>query len=67
MRMTERIELATRFCKKAYYSSNEYDNIWFKFPLFYEKKVTNGLAIYKRVLKFLYPTAYANRKGSETL
>lgn len=41
----------------------EYDNLWFKFPLFFEKKETNGLDIYKKILKFLFPTAYKVKKS----
>ena len=61
MGMTERVELTGRFSKKGYYSS-EYDNMWFKFPFFFEKEQANGLTIYIRVLKLLYNQAYNDSK-----
>lgn len=65
--MKNRVELTTRLCNKSSYSrihtSVEYDNLWFKFPLFFEKSDTTGLDIYKKILKFLFPTAYKVKKS----
>lgn len=67
LNMKDRVELTTRLCNKSSYSrihsSVEYDNLWFKFPLFFEKKETTGLDIYKKILKFLFPTAYKVKKS----
>ncbi len=53
MSMKNRVELTTRLSKKTPYYS-EYDNAWFKFPLFFEKDTASGLTIYKRILRFLF-------------
>lgn len=51
LNMKDRVEITGRFSKKSYYS--DYDNLWFKFPFFFEKNST-GLTIYKRMLRFLF-------------
>ena len=61
-----RVQLTTRLSKKTPYYS-EYDNAWFKFPLFFEKEQTTGLTIYKRILKFLYGQAYNDNKSKKIL
>jgi hypothetical protein len=58
------VELTVRLAKKAYYHSGEFENLWFKFPLRFEK-TTKGLAIYKRVLQFLYPTTFLKRSSTD--
>lgn len=55
------LELTTRLSKENYY--REYDNLWFKFPLFFERKALTGKAIALRVLKFLYGEAYKDAKS----
>ena len=66
MAMKNRIQLTTRLSKKTPYYS-QYDNAWFKFPMFFEKESTNGLTIYKRVLKFLFNQAYNDNKNKKIL
>lgn len=39
--------------------------MWFKFPLLFERNETSGLTIYKRVLRFLFPTAYIKRPATD--
>ena len=60
--MKNRVELTSRFSKKSYY--NDYDNLWFKFPFFFERDAT-GLTIYKRLLKFLFNEAYNDNKNKK--
>jgi ubiquitin carboxyl-terminal hydrolase 4/11 len=60
-RIVDRVELPSRLAKKAYYHSSEFENIWFKFPLFFERNSTTGRDIYRRVLAFLFPTAYSKK------
>lgn len=60
--MKDRVEITGRFSKKSYY--NDYDNLWFKFPFFFEKKTT-GLDIYKRMLRFLFNEAYNDNKAKK--
>lgn len=60
--MKDRVEIPTRFSKKSYYS--DYDNLWFKFPFFFER-TTTGLGIYKRMLRFLYNEAYNDNKSKK--
>ena len=58
----EPVEFVTRCSKKSsYYSS--FENLWFKFPLFFEKSKVNGLEITKRILRFLYNEAYQGKKN----
>ena len=64
--MKDRVELTGRFSKKGYYSS-EYDNMWFKFPFFFERNEASGLSIYIRMLKFLYNQAYNDSKARAKL
>ncbi|MCB0370988.1 MAG: hypothetical protein KDD45_16595 [Bdellovibrionales bacterium] len=60
--MKNRVEITGRFSKKSYY--NDYDNLWFKFPFFFEKDAT-GLTIYKRMLRFLFNEAYNENKNKK--
>ena len=50
--------------KSSYY--NTFENVWFKFPIILEKSKVNGLAIYKRILRFLYNEAYDNSSKRTT-
>lgn len=59
-KMKERVEIVTRLCKKSYHF-NEYDNLWFKRPFFFEKSTTKGVHIYTRILRYLFPV-YSNKK-----
>ena len=43
----------TKLCKKTYYGE-DYDNLWFKRPFFFEKSGVTGLKITKRILEYLY-------------
>jgi len=45
------VEIPVRFAEKTTY---DYDNLWFKFPFFFEKGQIQGIDIYISVLKFLY-------------
>ena len=60
------IEFTSRCSKKSSYY-NSYENVWFKFPLIFDKSKLNGLTIYKRFLRFLYNTAYDNSSQRTTL
>ena len=62
LNMKDRVEIPGRFSKKSYYS--DYDNLWFKFPFFFERDAT-GLAIYKRILRFLFNEAYNENKAKK--
>lgn len=61
MNMNDRIDMTIRYSKKPYYSGGEYENLWFKFPIFLERSGTKGLDIYIKLLKFIYPTAFARK------
>ena len=54
--MVDRVEIPGRFSAKSS-KTNNYENLWFKFPFFFEGR-TCGKDMYKRMLKFLYKTAY---------
>jgi len=60
--MSNRVEITGRFSKKSYYY-NDYDGVWYKFPFFFERNSTNGLTIFKRMLRFLYNEAYNDSKN----
>ena len=62
MAMKNRVEITGRFSKKSYY--NDYDNIWFKFPFYFDKEAT-GLDIYKRMLRFLFNEGYNDNKSKK--
>lgn len=49
------VQIPVRFAKKATY---DYDNLWFKFPFFFEKGQITGIKIYIKILRFLYGQAY---------
>ena len=48
-----RVTFVVRMCKKTYYG-DDYDNLWFKRPFFFEKNGLTGLKITKRILEYLY-------------
>lgn len=57
----DRLTIVTRMCKKTYYG-DDYDNLWFKRPFFFEKKEVTGLKITKRILKYLYEDVWDDSK-----
>lgn len=48
------MEFIGRYSKKNY----DYDNLWFKMPLIFDKRNLRGLEIIKKMIKFLYGEAY---------
>lgn len=65
-RMVDPIYLTVRLAKKAHFHTSEYENAWFKFPLMAERTAT-GLSLTKRILQFLYNTAFIRRNNTEYL
>lgn len=56
-KIKDRVSLVTRFCKKTYYG-DDYDNLWFKRPFFFEKSEVTGIKLFIRFLQYLYPDIY---------
>lgn len=55
--------MVIRFSKNSgYYQTSNYENMWFKFPLFFDKENTNGKTIYKRILKFLFQECFKDSR-----
>ena len=59
--MKDRIPLVTRLCKKTYYD-NDYDNLWFKRPFFFQKEGLTGIKIFGRIIEYLYADIWDQSK-----
>ena len=64
MAMKDRVEITGIFSRKS--DTDSYDNLWFKFPFYFDKNAS-GLDIYKRMLRFLYRSAFNDNKGKKML
>jgi hypothetical protein len=65
--MVDPINITVRFAKREdmlRYSINGYENLWFKIPFMMDWKAT-GASITRRILQFLYPTAYTDRQNTQ--
>lgn len=64
MSMKNRVEITGRFSRKS--DNNSYHNLWFKFPFYFDKNAS-GLDIYKRMLRFLYRSAFNDNNCKKML